>query len=284
MSKLPLFAAKQRGVQRHQRMLLMFVIMSTCIPHQLLAGVGLDRSRFVYTVGTKNAQFRLVNHNAYPVIVSLWIDSGDINATPESTTAPLIVSPPIVQLKAKEVTTAKLIDAGIAERLPDDRESLLWLNVLEQPPLEKQTITKQAMTKQAMTEQVMTEQVMAIAMQVQYKVFVRPTSIKPSSDDALKQVSFRLLTKQQAAILQLHNPTAYHLNLKQLQLLGGCGQKIVINNVLKPFAEKAISLDASVQASCVETVEYRVINDEGKTKVMNAPVNIGTAVISEQGG
>ncbi|GIU32450.1 pilus assembly protein [Shewanella sp. MBTL60-007] len=253
----------------------MFVIMSTCIPLQLLAGVGLDRSRFVYTVGTKNAQFRLVNYNAYPVIVSLWIDSGDINATPESTTAPLIVSPPIVQLKAKEVTTAKLIDAGIAERLPDDRESLLWLNVLEQPPLEKQT----------MTEQAMTEQVMAIAMQVQYKVFVRPTSIKPSSDDALRQVSFRLLTRQQAApILQLHNPTAYHLNLKQLQLLGGCRQKVVINDVLKPFAEKAISLDASVQASCVETVEYRVINDEGKTIGMNASVNIGTAVISDQGG
>ncbi|MDR8523824.1 fimbrial biogenesis chaperone [Shewanella fidelis] len=269
MSKLSLFAAKLGG-QQYGYIVLILVLLSACFPQPLLAGVGLDKSRFVYIVGTKNAQFRLVNHNAYPVIVSLWLDSGDMSATPESTTAPLIVSPPIMQLNAKEVTTAKLIDAGITERLPDDRESLLWLNVLEQPPLEKQTSA---------------EQVMAIAMQVQYKVFVRPTSIKPNNDAAFKQITFLLVTRKQAApILQLHNPTAYHLSLKQLQLLGSCGQKIVINNVLKPYSEKAISLDADIQASCVETVEYRVINDEGKTIVMNAPVNIGTVVISEQGG
>ncbi|WP_028768977.1 fimbrial biogenesis chaperone [Shewanella fidelis] len=274
MSKLSLIEAKLGG-QQYCHIMLIFVLLSAWFPQPLFAGVGLDKSRFVYIVGTKSAQFRLVNHNAYPVIVSLWLDSGDMSATPESTTAPLIVSPPIVQLNPKEVTTAKLIDAGITEGLPDDRESLLWLNVLEQPPFEKQTSAEQAMT----------EQVMAIAMQVQYKVFVRPTSIKPNNDAAFKQITFLLVTRKQAApILQLHNPTAYHLSLKQLQLLGSCGQKIMINDVLKPYAKKAISLDADIQASCIETVEYRVINDEGKTIVMNAPVNIGTAVISEQGG
>ncbi|MFS1537390.1 MAG: fimbria/pilus periplasmic chaperone [Candidatus Phlomobacter fragariae] len=71
----------------------------------------------------------LANTNSYPVIIQSWVDYGEANPQTES---PFLVLALIFHLPAQKIQAIRIVYNG--DHLPDDRESVFWLNLYEIPP------------------------------------------------------------------------------------------------------------------------------------------------------
>ncbi len=67
-----------------------------------------------------------------PSLTQVWVDDGRVQNQPEKDAAPFIVLPPIVRIEPGKGQSWRLVFNG--SRLPQDRESLFWFNLLDIPP------------------------------------------------------------------------------------------------------------------------------------------------------
>jgi P pilus assembly chaperone PapD len=67
-----------------------------------------------------------------PSLTQVWVDDGRVQNQPEKDSAPFIVLPPIVRIEPGKGQSWRLVFNG--SRLPQDRESLFWFNLLDIPP------------------------------------------------------------------------------------------------------------------------------------------------------
>lgn len=110
--------------------LLLLLIMASSVP--AMASVVAERTRIIFSEGNTEESLQLVNSNSYPVAVQVWVDDGDLMATPEKAISPVLVLPPLFRLQPQAQRSLRLILSG-ASKLPLDRESAFWLNVYEIP-------------------------------------------------------------------------------------------------------------------------------------------------------
>ena len=61
-------------------------------------------------------QLTLANTNDFPVITQLWVDDGDINATPENTRAPIMAVPAMLKFSQEEHKSIRLINLNHSEK------------------------------------------------------------------------------------------------------------------------------------------------------------------------
>jgi len=80
----------------------------------------------------REVSVKLSNEGEAPGLVQAWVDNGDIDSSPESAKAPFVLTPPVFRVDPKKGQTMRLLYTR--EPLPDDRESVFWLNLLEVPP------------------------------------------------------------------------------------------------------------------------------------------------------
>ena len=88
-------------------------------------------TRFIYPAGVSALTIRVGNVGTRPALVQAWLDRGDETADPSAVTVPFILSPPLLRMDPQETQALQLRHTG--EPLPDDRESLFWVNLLEVP-------------------------------------------------------------------------------------------------------------------------------------------------------
>jgi fimbrial chaperone protein len=104
-----------------------------------------------------------------------WVDSGDPESTPQNADAPFIVTPPVFRINPKAGQTVRLVFTG--KDLPQDRESVFYLNTLEIPSLNSAYAGQNQML---------------VMLRNRLKVFYRPPGIEGSARKAPKQLSFHL--------------------------------------------------------------------------------------------
>ena len=96
------------------------------------ASVIINGTRVVYPGNEREVTVKLDNHGTSPALVQAWLDDGDPKVTPENSDAPFVLTPPISRIEPHKGQTLRLMYTG--KPLPQDRESVFWLNVLEVPP------------------------------------------------------------------------------------------------------------------------------------------------------
>lgn len=104
------------------------------------ASVVIMGTRVIYPEGQRSINVRLSNDELSPSLVQSWMDTGDVSASPDSVNVPFIITPPVFRIEPHTGQTLRIIYTG--EKLPHDRESLFWLNVLD-IPAKPQKIMKQ---------------------------------------------------------------------------------------------------------------------------------------------
>ena len=87
------------------------------------AGVIINGTRLVYQGDKKESSLGLSNPDATDYLVQSWVDSGGKNLAK----APFLITPPLFRLDAKEDNVLRVVRTG--GNLPEDRESLYWLNI-----------------------------------------------------------------------------------------------------------------------------------------------------------
>ncbi|PLM40663.1 pilus assembly protein, partial [Klebsiella quasipneumoniae] len=96
------------------------------------ASMVIDGTRIVFPGDKKEIAVRATNVGETPSLTQVWVDDGRVQNRPEKDSAPFIVLPPIVRIEPGKGQSWRLVFNG--SRLPQDRESLFWFNLLDIPP------------------------------------------------------------------------------------------------------------------------------------------------------
>jgi chaperone protein EcpD len=96
------------------------------------ASVIIVGTRVIYNGGSRDVSVRLLNRGERPALIQAWIDRGDAASTPDTVRVPFSLSPTLARIDPDRGQVLRLTYTG--EPLPDDKESVFWLNMLEVPP------------------------------------------------------------------------------------------------------------------------------------------------------
>ena len=107
------------------------ITLFTAAPHAA-AGVVVDGTRVVYPAAKREVTINIHNPGEKPSLVQAWLDAGDSHAKPGESKVPFVLTPPLFRLDPTKVQSLRLVYTQ--DPLPQDRESLFWLNVLDIPP------------------------------------------------------------------------------------------------------------------------------------------------------
>lgn len=166
------------------------------------ASIVLDGTRVIYPGGDREVSVRLTNNGAQPVVAQAWLDDGDAQGNPSRIKAPFILMPPLARIDAGKSQTLRLMYAG--DPLPQDRESVYYLNVLEIPP-------KPASRARG-------ENVVQVALRSRVKVFFRPPELGAGTAEAHAKLNWKLLQEGQRWMLEGSNPTPYYVSLTEVTI------------------------------------------------------------------
>ncbi|HHM5929718.1 TPA: molecular chaperone [Pseudomonas aeruginosa] len=211
------------------------------------ANVVIAGTRVVYPANQQEVTLQLSNVGEQPALVQAWID-GDENArSPNGSEAPFVIMPPIARIDPGKSQTLRIAYTG--EQMPDDRESVYWLNVLDVPPRPADIGTKNYMQ---------------ISIRSQIKLLFRPANLPGSADTAAGQLKWSLVTHAGKAALKVANPSRYHVSLSTVELEAGTKPVSAGGGMIGPGQELELPLDAPpVPPGQNVTVRYVWINDHG---------------------
>ncbi len=215
------------------------------------ARIVVDGTRVVYPQARREVTITIRNPGDAPSLVQAWLDAGDPNAKPGDSKVPFVMTPPLFRLDPTKSQSLRLMYTH--DPLPQDRESLFWLNVLDIPP--------RAPTNPDRPNQ------LEMAFKHRMKVFFRPAGLRGNAADAPAHLKWTLLLKDGKLVgLEASNPTAYHVSLIQVSAKVGGHPVVARADMVDPFASRSFALPGSPTApASAVAVEYWYINDYGGT-------------------
>jgi len=192
----------------------------TTIAH---AAVQLERTRVLITQKDGSASINASNTAKQPVLLQVWVEEGEaargkiagvqVAARPDAQ-VPFIVDPPVLRLNPGESRALQVWLSQKNNKLPEDRESQFWLNVLEVPAVE--------INEDGQTEQ--TGNRLDISIVTRIKVLWRPEKLmRPNYQWTGKDDLWLALEKDDnnQYWLVLNNPSPFHLSVDKLTVYEG---------------------------------------------------------------
>ncbi|MEG6293324.1 molecular chaperone [Enterobacter bugandensis] len=195
------------------------------------AGVIINGTRLVYQGDKKESSLGLSNPDATDYLVQSWVDFGGKNLAK----APFLITPPLFRLDAHEDNVLRVVRTG--GNLPEDRESLYWLNI-------------KAIPSSKHVEGVNTLQ---IAINTRIKLLYRPSAVKGRPEDVADKLEWR----REGNDLVVNNPTPFYMNFQTVTLNG---HKVAKATWAVPKTETHFTLPGNVGGA---DVTYSIITDYG---------------------
>lgn len=214
-----------------------FIIMLMCIPAGY-AGVTINTTRVIFPGNQDNTVIQLTNSGEIPSLVQSWADEGDINSSPETSSAPFMVVPPVTRIAGGGGQQLKI--RVLTNSLPRDRESVFYLNVVDIPA--KTTTTGNTLQ---------------FALRTRIKLFYRPDDLSLPPDAVPEQISASL----SGETLILKNPAPYYFTLSALVSGGDNTPSHISTVMLAPYSESRVAYTGQLSAG--ESVTLISINDKG---------------------
>lgn len=234
------------------------------IPYQLLfllmtilfgvnsasAGIQLQGTRVIYPANQREVSLGIINNGTEARLVQAWVDSGDLNESPDKSQAPFLVTPPMSRVDPGKGQTLRIMYSG--RPIAQDRESVFWLNVLEIPPKPQQLSASSNFVQMAIRSRI--------------KVFYRPTGLPGSPEAAIGQLKWSLKKNSgNKVVMQCTNDTPYNVSFSDVSFKGGVKDNRVSKGGMCPAKGTA---DFQMYGSAPRTNTERklsltVVNDFG---------------------
>lgn len=229
------------------------------------ASVVIGGTRVIYAASESEVTLKLSNAGQSPALVQSWVDTGDVRGAPSTTKVPFTVTPPISRIDPSKSQTLRIVYTG--EPMPQDHESVFWLNVLEVPP--KPSAADADMNR------------IQLAFRSRIKLFYRPEKLAGSSADAPAQLTWRLTQADGKPAIEAHNPTPFHVSLTTISVQSG-GRSAIFDDggMVGPGETRAFPLKGDVPGSASASVRYTTLNDYGGSVIGETPLRSDTAAPS----
>ncbi|MDV7021378.1 molecular chaperone [Atlantibacter subterranea] len=135
------------------------------------AGIQIGRTRVVYNAANKEVALTLKNDDQeLPWLIQAWTDTGD-----GKTRGPFIVTPPLFRLDPQKEQSLRITWTGAP--LPEDRESLFYMNVRTIPATDKEEQQKN---------------VLRLIYKTRLKLFWRPQDLSGTPNETCEHLTFKL--------------------------------------------------------------------------------------------
>ena len=208
------------------------------------ASVIVNGTRVIYNGNEKEVSVRLTNTGTLPVLVQSWIDEGDMNASPDRIRTPFTLTPPINRINADKSQTLRISYTG-SPALPQDKESVYWLNLLEVPASKKdETLNK-----------------LQVAFRTRIKLFYRPAALtdKAKVTEAAEKIKWTF----SGGKLIASNSSPYFISLVSVSLKNAGKNGSIEGEMVPPMGSYTFNLPASVRAGNGSLLTYEYVNDWG---------------------
>ncbi|BDH44716.1 fimbrial chaperone protein [Salmonella enterica subsp. enterica serovar Choleraesuis] len=195
-----------------------------------MGGVLINGTRVIYSEADKSGRISIENpEKSRAYLIQSWVDDGNSNHHQKT----FIITPPLLRMDAGDKTELKIIRVA---NLPEDRESLLWLNVRAIPSVTKGNSNS-----------------LQIAVKSRMKLFYRPLGIPESPVESYK----KLAVSYKNGGLEVNNPTPFHIVFYSFAV---DGKEIKEADVVNPFSTIKYALKNN---SHPKNVSWRLIDDFG---------------------
>lgn len=226
------------------------IIISLLLPVSGIASVVVNGTRVVYPGTEREVTVKLSNTGTLPVLVQSWVDNGDVSARPEKIAVPFILTPPVNRIEPDKSQTLRLSYTA-SPQLPEDRESVYWLNVLEIPPA-KQNVPNR----------------LQMAFRTRIKLFYRPGAIadRAKASEAAETLKWSIVGDE----LEANNPSPYYISLVSINITQGSKKSDVAGEMVAPMNKLRFKLKGNASLTRGANLAYEYINDWGAVKKVNA--------------
>lgn len=214
------------------------LLLVVCCQPPLLAAVNVDRTRVIFAADDVAQSLTLVNESEAPMLLQAWTDAGDPASSPDTTPTPVVALPPVFRMQPSELRTLRLMLSS-RQGLAQDRESLVWLNLYQIPPLSQEI--KRARQK------------VVIPLRLRLKVFIRPAGLGSPDDQDAQKLRF----EAQGNALRIVNPTAWYMSLALTPPDG----KRIDNLMIPPLNAIEVPVTSAIKPGA--RTGYSVIDDWG---------------------
>lgn len=171
------------------------------------AGVVLYGTRIIYDGGQKAIRIHASNSSERAALTQAWLDDGDASPVPAHQRVPFVLAPAVRRLEQGEQMTYLLTYApGAVAPLSQDRETLLYFNLLDIPPA---------------PDAAPDSNLVQVAVRTRLKLFYRPAGLTGTPAEAAAGLRWRVLQGVEGNVLEVLNPTAYHVTFADISLADG---------------------------------------------------------------
>ncbi|WP_240920349.1 fimbrial biogenesis chaperone [Metapseudomonas otitidis] len=204
-------------------------------------GIVITGTRVIYPGEEREITVQMTNNGELPALAQAWIDQSPNIESVATARSPFLLTPPVSRVNPGKGQSLRirLLEQG----LPQDRESLFWLNVLELPP---KPAAGSASNK------------LQVAFSSRLKLFYRPKGLG-SLESGIGTLQWMVRDGE----LVCSNPGPFHITFVGIRL---DGQNIPLDNgsaMVAPKETLRLPLKGLHQASGKAPVEFRIINDFG---------------------
>ncbi|QLR76873.1 fimbria/pilus periplasmic chaperone [Citrobacter freundii] len=214
--------------------LTVILIASIVLPAH--AGIVIYGTRIIYPAEKNEVLVQLMNQGERSSLVQSWVDDGDSSLPPEKIKVPFLLTPPVVKVAGDSGQQIKI--KKMANTLPNNKESLFFLNVLDIPPNNPDSAGKN---------------VLKFAMQNRIKLFYRPKGISPVNKHTFQKLSM----KRSGGIYSIKNDAANWITVTEVK-----ANNVKINSesiMLAPLS----SADVALKNANTNQYKMTIIDDHG---------------------
>lgn len=225
-----------------------FYLFASLLPLQANANIIINGTRVIYPQQKTEVNIQLSNDSDKPALVQSWIDDGDENAAFDKISVPFVLTPPIVRVEPNSGQTLRITWTGTP--LPQDKESLFWLNVLDIPPKSTTAINTD---------------ILQMAFRSRLKIFFRPPSLSANgAHQAFHDLQWQRSPSAPGTVLLVNNPSAYFINVSSIKIQTGRKEiKSLKGEMIAPKSSAEFRFTALPEKFDDTALRYEVINDYG---------------------
>lgn len=213
------------------------------------ASVIITGTRVVYPAAEKEVTVKLNNDGTVPALVQAWIDDGDASTEAQKKAMPFTLTPPVFRLDPAKGQSLRMMYTQ--DPLPQDRESVYYLNVLEIPPRPQADDDRN---------------VLQLAFRSRIKVFFRPKGLEGDANDAPAKLTWTIVqgAEGKGYALQADNATPYHVNVTKTSIHAGGKTYESAPGMVAPFAKRSFALEGlAARPTGPLRVQFETVNDYG---------------------
>lgn len=204
------------------------------------AGILLGSTRVVIENGRNEGSVNVHNREDNNYLIQSWVL--DKNELP---TDDIALTPPLFKLNANTSNALRIV---ITKDLPQDKETLYWLNVKFIPSVKKSNLDNNSLS---------------FALNNRIKIIYRPESL---SGESINQIFDEVIIQKSGNALKIINPTKYFINISEISI-----NKHSIKSPSYITPETEISLDLPKNNN-TGNIEYVLIDDLGKLNTFSVTI------------